>query len=107
MKNYKEKYKKIEELPKKINQIYIIPSKIYNGFWGKNGFRSFGFIIGYNDEIYGWFHWEGDVIDLNNNYLYGMRIDSSVENKFIRLYTDYNFKFTGLNISECSIEVEK
>ena len=95
---YKEELKKLDRLPKeKITQIYIIPSKMYNGFYGKNGYRSFDFIVG-DKEIYGWFHWEGDVINLINKEDYGMTIDSG-ENMFIRLYNSRGFNIEGIDIS--------
>ena len=100
--NYKKELTKLDKLPKeRISQIYIIPSKMYNGFWGKNGYRSFDFIVG-DKEIYGWFHWEGDVINIVNKKDYGMSIDSE-ENMYIRLYNGSGFIIKGLDISTLTI----
>ena len=107
MKNYKSKYKELRKLPENIKEIYIIPSKPYNGFWGKNSYRNFDFIFGNGKEIYGWCHWGGDVIDLYNNELFGMRIDSSVDGHLIRLFTNYEFELKGIHISNLSIKVVK
>lgn len=107
MKNYKKKYNELKELPKNIKEIYIIPSKAYDGFWGKNGYRSFDFIFGNTNEIYGWCHWERDVIDLYNNELFGMRIDSPIDGHSIKLFTDYEFELKGIDISNLSIRVIK
>lgn len=61
--DYRKKFKKLERLPtEEIKSIYIIPDKAYNGFWGKNGYKSYDFILAgitKNEPItFGWIHWE-------------------------------------------------
>lgn len=107
MKNYKNKYKELRKLPENIKEIYIIPSKPYDGFWGQNGYRSFDFIFGNNKEIYGWCHWEGDIISLYNSNPFEMRIDSPINSNSIRLFTDYEFQLDGFITSSLDISVVK
>ena len=109
--DYKKKYKELklvkEVESKQFNIIYIIPSTIYDGFWGKNGYRSFDIVLGNNNKMEGWFHWEGDVINFNNC---SFSIDSEQENKFIRLFTnssEYGFKLRNTYLSSMVIEIER
>lgn len=64
-KDYKNNYKKLDKLPnEQINGIYIIPSEDYNGFWGKNGYKSYDFVFENN---------KGEVLRLDT---LGRRCDS-------------------------------
>lgn len=102
---YRKEYPELKEFPKEtIYGIYIIPYKAYNGFWGKNGFKSYDFIFETKGrKKIGWLHWEGDVISLYNNKCYGMRIDTAVGDDYIRIFNDYGFDLKDFQISSASI----
>ena len=101
---YRTKYKELTKIPdERISEIYIIPADDYNGFWGENGYRTFDFILG-DKEIYGWVHWEGDVISLISGK--DMRIDCKCENDYLRLYSFYNLKISDFELSNLTIESE-
>lgn len=64
---YRKELPKLSILPtERITGIYIIPDKKYDGFWGKNGYKSYDFIFEgqkkendrYSFIKYGWLHWE-------------------------------------------------
>ena len=102
---YRKELPELKEKPtEQINGIYIIPDKAYNGFWGKNGYKSFDFIFE-NDKgkKIGWCHWEGDVIELQNNKPFGMNIDCGVKEDYIRLYTKWGFEISDMIISNITI----
>lgn len=105
---YRKELKKLQEKPKcRITGIYIIPCKAYNGFWGKNGYKSFDFIFEKCNEKIGWCHWEGDVIDLENTKLMGMHIDCENCNDYIRLFTSFEFEISDMIISNLTISVKE
>ena len=100
--NYRKNLPKLTQKPKEIiRAIYIIPDKAYNGFWGKNGFKSYDFIFEGNlSKNIGWCHWEGDVIHLVNDKELMLNIDCKTENDYIRIFTPAK---NGLNISDMII----
>lgn len=104
---YREELQELKTKPtEQINGIYIIPYKEYNGFWGKNGYKSFDFIFENNKgEKIGWCHWEGDVIHLLNEKDYGMNIDCEKSSEYIRLFTNYGFHISDMTLSDLIIKV--
>lgn len=104
---YRKDLIELKTKPKEqINGIYIIPYKMYNGFWGKSGYKSFDFIFENNKgEKIGWCHWEGDVIHLLNEKDYGMNIDCENSNEYIRLFTQYGFHISDMTLSDLIIKV--
>ena len=104
--NYRKELPKLNKLPnKKINGIYIIPDKAYNGFWGKNGFKSFDFIFeAEKGEKLGWCHWEGDVIHLIGNMEYDLNIDCGIKDDYIRLFNTVGFNISDMMISDITIK---
>lgn len=103
--DYKEELKEIDKVPEKFNAIYIIPSDEYNGFWGKNGYKSFDFIFEYKREKIGWLHWEGDVINIVCKNEYGIRIDSNINDGFIRLFSNKELEISDLIVSDITISL--
>lgn len=105
---YRKELKELKTKPtEQINGIYIIPYKPYNGFWGKNGYKSYDFIFENNrGEKIGWCHWEGDVIHLINNKDYGMNIDCAKSNEYIRLFTNYGFDISDMIVSDLEIKTK-
>ena len=105
---YRKELKKLQEKPKcRISGIYIIPYKAYDGFWGKNGYKSFDFIFEEDNEKIGWCHWEGDVIVLENSINFGMNIDCKNCNDYIRLFTSHIFEISDMTLSSIRISVKE
>lgn len=103
---YRQELTELKTKPtEQINGIYIIPYKAYQGFRGKNGYKSYDFIFENNKgEKIGWCHWEGDVIHLINNTDFGMNIDCDNKNEYIRLFNNYGFKISDMTISSLTIK---
>ena len=87
----------------RLHQFILFLLKCITGFWGKNGFRSFDLILGYETTTYGWIHCESDVISLMNNIPYGMQVDIG-KDKFIHLFNSRGFKIKDIYISNITIE---
>lgn len=105
---YRNELPELKEKPtEQIYGIYIIPYKEYNGFWGKNGYKSYDFIFeNKHREKIGWCHWEGDVIHLENNYYCEMNIDCAIKNDYLRLFTTKGFEISDMIISDLEIKTK-
>lgn len=103
---YRKELPRLNKLPnKQINGIYIIPDRAYNGFWGKNGFKSYDFIFETErGEKLGWCHWEGDVIHLVGNGEYTLNIDCDIKDDYIRLFNNVGFNISDMMISDITIK---
>jgi hypothetical protein len=104
--NYRYKLKELKEKPSDIHGIYIIPYKAYNGFWGKNGYKSFDFIFEniVGDKV-GWCHWEGDVINFKCDNDYDLNMDCNIKDDYIRLFSRKKLSISDMLISNIVIGV--
>lgn len=103
---YRNELKQLKEQPSGIHGIYIIPDKAYNGFWGKNGFKSYDFIFeNEKSEKIGWCHWEGDVINFKCDNNYDLKMDCKNGNDYIRVFSHEELNISSMMLSNIVIGI--